>query len=105
MRMKNVLVIVLITMFYFVPFSVSTALSKTTTNVKQMSSQVTEKININKAGVEELSELPGIGTKKAEAIQSYIKDNGKLKNIEDLLNVKGIGPKVFEKISPYVTVT
>ncbi|PID65229.1 MAG: hypothetical protein CR977_01770 [Gammaproteobacteria bacterium] len=48
-------------------------------------------VNINTAGVEELTALSGIGEKKAKAIINYRKKNGKFKSVSDLTNVKGIG--------------
>jgi competence protein ComEA len=57
----------------------------------------TGKINLNKATVEEISQLKGIGMKYAERIVQYRDKNGPFKNIEDLLNVQGIGPKTLEK--------
>ncbi len=61
-------------------------------------------VNINKAGVPELSTLPGIGAKKAQAIIDYRKANGDFKRVDDLINVKGIGPKTLEKLRPLLTV-
>jgi competence protein ComEA len=55
------------------------------------------KINLNKATVEELSQLKGIGMKYAERIVQYRDKNGPFKNVEDLLNVQGIGPRILEK--------
>ena len=55
------------------------------------------KINLNKATVEELSQLKGIGMKYAEKIVQYRDKNGPFTNVEDLLNVQGIGPKTLEK--------
>jgi competence protein ComEA len=55
------------------------------------------KINLNKATVEELSQLKGIGMKYAERIVQYRDKNGPFKNVEDLLNVQGIGSKTIEK--------
>jgi competence protein ComEA len=55
------------------------------------------KINLNKATVEELSQLKGIGMKYAERIVQYRDKNGPFKNVEDLLNVQGIGSKTLEK--------
>jgi len=57
----------------------------------------TGKINLNKATVEEISQLKGIGMKYAERIVQYRDKNGPFKNVEDLLNVQGIGPKTLEK--------
>lgn len=56
------------------------------------------KIDINKAGVDELSSIKGIGVKKAEAIVKYRKSHGKFKSYDDLENVKGIGPSLVENI-------
>ncbi|MEJ2658200.1 MAG: helix-hairpin-helix domain-containing protein [Desulfobacterales bacterium] len=55
------------------------------------------KINLNKATVEEISQLKGIGMKYAERIVQYRDKNGPFKNVEELLNVQGIGPKTLEK--------
>ncbi len=52
-------------------------------------------INVNQAGVEELSQLKGIGEVKANAIVNYRKLNGHFSSLEDLLKVKGIGDKVL----------
>ena len=55
-----------------------------------------EKININKASVEEISKLEKIGPKYAERIVQYRKEHGPFAKPEDILKVKGIGPKTFE---------
>lgn len=70
--------------------------SKMTANVSQ------NKINVNKAGVEQLSSLKGLGVKKAEAIVQYRDIYGPFKSIADLQNVKGIGVKFIEKNSAYL---
>lgn len=61
-------------------------------------------ININTAGIEELTTLPGIGDVKAEAIIKYRSEVGKFKTKEELLNVEGIGEALFEKIKDNITV-
>ena len=58
------------------------------------------KVNINTADLDTLTQLKGIGEKKAEAIIKYREQVGKFKAVEDLLNVDGIGPKILEKIKP-----
>jgi competence protein ComEA len=55
------------------------------------------KINLNKATVEELIQLKGIGQKYAERIIQFREKNGPFKKTEDLMNVPGIGPKIWEK--------
>lgn len=54
-------------------------------------------VDINKANLKELKTLNGVGTKKAEKIVAFRKENGCFKSIDDLMKVKGIGPKTIEK--------
>lgn len=60
-------------------------------------------LSINKATAEQLVAIPGIGQKKAEAILTYIKEQGPIKNQQQLTEVKGIGAKLAEKIAAYVS--
>ena len=60
-------------------------------------------LNVNTAGVEQLMEIPGIGSAKANAIVEY-RQQKPFESVEELKNVKGIGDKVLAKITPYVTV-
>ena len=53
-------------------------------------------ININTAGVEELTQLTGVGQKYAERIVNYRTENGPFKAPEDIMLVAGIGRKTFE---------
>ncbi|MDI9514737.1 MAG: helix-hairpin-helix domain-containing protein [Clostridiaceae bacterium] len=62
----------------------------------------TLKVNINKAGMDELISLPYIGEVKARAIIAYRDEHGPFKTPEDLLNVKGIGPKTLERIKDFI---
>jgi len=61
------------------------------------------KININSAGVSELSKLPGIGPVLAQRIRTYIEDNGPFKAKEEIILVKGIGEKLYSRIQDLVT--
>lgn len=56
-------------------------------------------ININKATIEDLMKIKGIGKSKAENIVEYRKKNGFLKSKEQLKKVKGIGNSIFKKVS------
>lgn len=61
-------------------------------------------ININKASVEELMTISGIGKTKAESIVSYRNENGKFLTIEDITKVSGIGDSTFNKIKDKISV-
>ncbi len=63
-----------------------------------------EKLDINKASIEELEKLPGIGKVIARRIVEYRKKYGVFKNLEELKNIKGIGPKKFELLKKYLKV-
>lgn len=61
-------------------------------------------LSINKASVDELTTLPGIGKSKAENIIKYREENGDFKTIEDIKNVNGIGDNLLEKIKDSITI-
>lgn len=61
-------------------------------------------INVNKATMEELSTLPGIGPKTAQAILAFRNEHGPFKSVEDLLQVRGLGPKKLAAIRERITV-
>ena len=60
-------------------------------------------IDINKATLEELQELPGIGPSKAAAIIAKRDELGSFKTIEDLKLVSGIGEKTYEKLKDLIS--
>lgn len=62
-------------------------------------------IDINKAEMSEFTQLPGIGTVKAQAIHDYREQNGYFTSIDELKNIKGIGDDIFEILEEYVTVS
>lgn len=61
-------------------------------------------ININKASIKELMQLPHIGEKRAMSIIEYRKAHGSFKTTSELSSIPGIGPKVFKDIEDLVTV-
>ncbi|WP_346876489.1 helix-hairpin-helix domain-containing protein [Clostridium sp. UBA5712] len=62
------------------------------------------KININKATVDELMTIPGIGQVKAQSIVDYRNENGKFKSVDELTNITGIGVKTLEKLRDKVDI-
>lgn len=61
-------------------------------------------VNINTASIEELQQLPGIGSAKAMAIVQYRSVFGDFTDINEIKNVNGIGESVFEGIRDHITV-
>lgn len=62
-----------------------------------------EKIDINTATAEQLSELKGVGKSKANAIVAYRKEHGKFTDLNELKDVKGIGDSILESNRPLLT--
>ncbi len=60
-------------------------------------------VSINKATVEELTTLDGIGESKAKTIVEYREKNGPFTAIEDIQKVSGIGAALYEKIKDKLT--
>ena len=65
--------------------------------------QTSSLININKASLEELITLPGIGTVKANAIITY-RESTPFQTKEDIKNVSGISDVLYEQIKDYITI-
>lgn len=62
-------------------------------------------LNINTASARELETLPGIGEVKAEQIVAYRSEHGLFLSLDDLLNVPGIGTELLEQIRSYITLS
>ena len=71
--------------------------------IESDNNQLTGKININTASLEELMTLEGIGESKAKSIIEYRDTKGKFNTIEDIKNVNGIGDNLFAQIKENIT--
>ena len=60
-------------------------------------------INVNTATASELEALPGIGPALAERIVSHREANGPFKSLDDLTDVPGIGKAKFEALRTEAT--
>lgn len=61
-------------------------------------------VDINAAGAEELTQLPGIGAELAGRIVAHREEHGPFETIEDILEVSGIGEGKFAGFAAYITV-
>jgi competence protein ComEA len=61
-------------------------------------------VNLNTATAADLDTLPGIGPALAQRILDFRERNGGFRTVEDLLEVPGIGSKKFEELRDLVTV-
>ena len=77
--------------------------TKISTSTNEENTQTTI-VNINTATISELTTLPGLGEKKAEAIIKYREEHGNFEKIEDITNVSGIGNSIYESIKDLITV-
>ena len=60
------------------------------------------KVDVNRAGWPELSQLPGIGEVTARKIVASRRSEGSFGDNNDLQRVHGIGPKKLERMRPYL---
>ena len=60
-------------------------------------------IDVNTASVAQLTQIPGVGASKAQAIVTA-REKAPFTSAHDLAGVKGFGEKLYAKVAPYVTV-
>ena len=79
-----------------VPITVETTVRQT--------ERYTDKVNLNTADIDKLSQLELIGEKKAQAIIDYRNKNGAFRKVEEVTNVDGISSIILEKNIDRLTV-
>ena len=62
---------------------------------------IPDRLDVNNATEYELTLLPGIGPRTAEAIVQERQERGPFRSLEDMQRVSGIGPRTVEAIRPH----
>ena len=64
--------------------------------------QLEMKLDVNRASIQELQALPGIGPVKATAIVRWRTERGPFDSVDQLTEVPGIGPATLSRLRPLV---
>ena len=101
--MKNVMIALLLTGLTLTANQTLAAKPGATLDKHAATAAQQQKLNLNKATIEQLEAVPGIGKSKAQAILAYIQEKGPITSQKQLTEVKGIGDKLAAKVAQYVS--
>lgn len=88
-----------------VPTKKEAAKAQKNTNQNPSERSDSDLININKASLEELMTLPGVGQAKANLILDYRMEHGSFSKKEDIMKISGIKEGVYNKIKDLITIS
>jgi competence protein ComEA len=66
--------------------------------------ELSSRIDLNRAGQAELLQLPGVGPHLAQRIKDYRDAHGGFRDVDELTGVEGVGPATLERLRPWVEV-
>ncbi len=67
--------------------------------------EVGYRVDLNRATLAELQQLPGVGPKRAQQIDRYRQTHGPFRSVAELRKVPGFGPATVERLRDFVTVS
>lgn len=85
-------------------FSPPALSAETSAGVAKPAADTSVPVDVNRATVDELIAVPGIGESLAQRIVDFRAKNGPFQRVDDLLKVRGIGEKSLEKLRPHLRV-
>jgi len=62
-----------------------------------------DKIDVNEASVDELTQIPGMGQKTAQAIIDFRESHGRIDDISDLEDAEQINPREIDNLREWLT--
>ena len=102
--LKRVFAVVVLSAVAFLPLSEGLLYAAPKANAQIQADSQTAKVNLNKASLEELQTVRGIGPALAERIIQYRDEHGRFERIEDIVQVRGVGEAKFEKLKSQVSI-
>ncbi|MFH0989025.1 MAG: helix-hairpin-helix domain-containing protein [bacterium] len=84
--------------------ALSAAFNRDTASIRLSLKEAASPLNINTASLEELIQLPGIGSVTAKRILVFRQEHGKLTSLDELTAIKGISQKKLDKLRPLLRI-